>query len=110
MDIGINVLKKEGGWDSYRIRPIDDVRHSSDVNTVKLILQYDPNYKRRGARQNQGLPIIATHSANANNICHICSQNTLPVQRNFSLHRCRRVCNEVEREFWVLVHVTQNCG
>jgi len=52
MDIGINVLKKEGKWDSYSIRPIDDFRHVFDTNIVKLTLQYDPNYKRWGARQN----------------------------------------------------------
>lgn len=52
MDIGINVLKKVGKWDSHRIRPIGDVRHGFDANTVRLNLQYDPNYKRRGARQN----------------------------------------------------------
>jgi hypothetical protein len=44
--IGINVLKKEGGWDSHGTCPVDDIRHGSRVNTVKLILRYDPNYKR----------------------------------------------------------------
>ena len=82
MDIGINVLKKDGGWDSHRIRPVDDIRHGSNANTIKLIPQYDPNYKRWGARQNQGLLIIEAHLADANYICLICSQNTIPVQRD----------------------------
>lgn len=50
MDIGIQVLRKEGGWDNHRIRPVDDTRHGFDANTVKLILQYDPDYKRWGER------------------------------------------------------------
>jgi hypothetical protein len=35
VDTGTNVLKKEGRWDSHRIRPVDDIRHGSDANTVK---------------------------------------------------------------------------
>jgi hypothetical protein len=75
-----------------------------------MILHFYPNYKRWEARQNQGLLIIAAHLANAYNMCHICSQNTVPVQRDISLHRYKRVYNEVEREFWILVNLTQNWG
>jgi hypothetical protein len=59
--IGINVLRKEGGWDSHRICPIDDNRHGFDASVVKRIPEYDPDYKRWGARQNQGLLIAAEH-------------------------------------------------